>query len=629
MIGRVVFTSMLSCFIYFSQGQSFTEVAFDSGINMVYEDKGMMGGGCVFFDYDNDGFEDIFVTGGLVNDGLFRNNGDGSFTNRAPFSGIITPDTICSTAVAAGDINNDGCKDLIITTSHSSFSDFFRGAPDLLFLNNCDGTFTNISVTAGIVKEGFGIGATFGDVNLDGFLDIYISNYIEEIAFEYDSVLGAEVFAHIPQQNFLYINNGDNSFTESAALYGVGDNGTTLASAFTDFDQDKDIDLFVSNDFGYYIKPSTLYENQYPANQFFDAGTSTGFYSQIYGMGIAIGDYDNDGDYDYYESNFGRNIFYQNEGNGTFTDQSEATGTENDFVVADSTYVSWGTFFADTDNDSDLDLFVSNGFISSDEPAPLANPANFNSYYVNQGDGTFTEEAAMSSLDDEYIARGAAYSDYDNDGDIDIFSVVINKVPDGLVHDVFGNPLRVMLYRNDSSNGNNWVKIKLQGVDCNRDAFGSKVTIYSSGQSFVREIDGGSSHASHNTTIAHFGLGLLTGVDSVMVSWLGGDDEMFYDVNINEQKLLVQGTSTNSIGLDNSKINLRVYPTLFKNTINISSDEKITFQLYDARGELILEDKLRSLDYELNNLEFLPSGIYFLSFISDDGFITSRKIIKE
>lgn len=621
---------------YVLKSQTFTEVSRDIGVEKVHKDMIFMGGGCAFFDYDNDGFEDIFITGGRDEEALFRNNGDGTFTNMIEGSGIVKHDTLTSNSVSIGDINNDGCKDIFIGTT---IKDVYVSShtPNLLFINNCDGTFTDITESAGLLEHiSYGMGATMGDVNQDGWMDIYVVNYIEFPKVDIDS-LGEPFFDHYPQDNYLYINNGDNTFTESAASYGVGDYACSLASAFTDYDQDGDVDLFVSNDFGYYVEPTSMYRNEFPSPSFSDVGDESGINSQIYGMGIAIGDYDEDGDFDYYETNFGRNILYQNQGDGTFLDKATETGTENTWVTFNSTTtISWAAFFGDFTNNTYLDLFVANGFLGAGDPAPMPDLQNYNAYYQNNQNGTFTNIANLLAVNSPWSCRGGAFGDYDNDGDLDFIAVVIDEF--AFAYDTIDNPLRSLVYRNDTNNDNNWVAFQLQGVDIIRDAYGSRVELYADGRKFIREVDGGSSHASHNSSRIHFGLGNITEIDSVKFVWQGADAETYTDIEINDYYLIIQGTYEEPVANSelNTDFNFNVFPTVFNDEVNVSLElpkNKLTsFYIYDNRGALVqtLEKKeLPQGEHYINfdDLNHLPTGIYYLK-VNIGGKVMAKKMIK-
>ena len=512
--------------------QTFTEVSQVSGIDHLCFSPTLIGGGCAFFDYDNDGHLDIYVTGGILRDKLYHNQGDGTFVETGIIAGLQKTGNMYTQGVVTGDINNNGYRDIFVTVWGFNHNFFIQPSSNLLFRNNGNGTFTDISASAGINDSAWSVSAAFGDYNLDGWLDIYVGNYVDSSGFINDSTGETIGFSHKGSRNYLYINNGDGTFSEQSASLGVDQDGTALAVAFTDYDQDGDMDIFIANDFGEWVHPNVMLQNNYPLNSFTDVSQAANIDAAIYGMGIAIGDYDEDLDFDYYVTNLGRNVLHNNNGSGVFTDMTDSAGVTNTTVDSLLT-TGWGAAFLDYDNDTYLDLFVANGaipaadFIKTNERDP-------NKLYKNNMDGTFTDVSVLEGVSDSSVARGFAFGDYDNDGDNDLLIVVTRRDTNNNDH--------VLLFRNDLSNGNHWLKVKVQGVKANRDGFGSLVRVVSHGRSWIREIDGGSSHASQHSSIAHFGLGSYTTVDSVIVSWPGGGDQVITNLMADQQIHVIQDT---------------------------------------------------------------------------------------
>lgn len=290
--------------VFCQSEQMFTDVSLSVGIDHRAIPSDLLftaQGGGAWFDYDMDGDEDLYLTGGAYSDALYENDGNGNFidvTNSAGFSAMAAVNTM---GVVTGDIDNDGYREIFITTedSHSNH----------LFYNNGDGTFTDISVSSNTDQGGNSNTATFGDFNLDGYLDLYVTNWAVD-TFDLSEI---ESFPTPPEfmlsldsipamQNYLYVNNGDLTFTEQCGPLGVADpTGLGLAPTFTDFDNDHDPDLMVGNDFGSVDgnSPNHLFENTYPVIGFTDVSESYDFDVGMASMGIAIGDYDEDGDLDY------------------------------------------------------------------------------------------------------------------------------------------------------------------------------------------------------------------------------------------------------------------------------------------------------------------------------------------
>ncbi|MEM6724744.1 MAG: FG-GAP-like repeat-containing protein [Bacteroidota bacterium] len=372
--------------------------------------------------------------------------------------------------------------------------------------------------------------------------------------------------------------------------YGMQDYGCGLAVASTDYDRDGDPDVLVTNDFGAWVFPDRLFQNQYPNLQMVELGAASGADNAIYGMGIAIGDYDNDLDLDYYYSNLGRNVLLENQGDGTFIDVATPANVENtDYMIDPFTtrlVTSWGTAFFDYDHDTYVDLYVCNGYVPA---AEFIATTNFdpNKLYRNQGDGTFVDEAANLGVDDGNVGRGFAIGDYDNDGDMDMIVVNVNEF-------VTGNAL-VRLYRNDLDGQANWFKVYLEGVQSNRDAYGAQVELHAGGQTFLREIDGGSSHASAHESVAHFGLADLDYVDSITVYWPGGFRESFCGYDVNQSIQLLEGSGQSNCSVTSIESNMpanlmaRLFPNPSPGELNVelvlTNTDELFIELYDVQGK--------------------------------------------
>lgn len=596
-----------------TNAQTYTEVAQSIGIHHAHKDLNRMGGGCAFFDYNNDGYEDLYLSGGNDRDYLYRNNGNGTFSEVGIAAGLTSTSNYQTFGVTTGDIDNDGDRDLFLTTfmdTDSLGNDYFVN--NKLFVNQGNGTFLDQSTAAGITDSTMSIAATFGDFNKDGFLDIYVANYLDHDGPIQDSsgnLIGimAQGFA-----NYYYINNGDGTFTQSANGSHVMDMGCGLAVAATDYDNDTDVDIYIANDFGEWNVPNTLYQNNYPNPQFTDVSISANANIGLFGMGIAIGDYNEDLHLDYYITNLGANVLLQNNGDGTFTDTTAFAGVKNGWV---DTLLStgWGCAFFDYNNDSYLDLFVANGQIPMPSTFRATHPEDPNKLYHNNGDGTFTDTSTYLGLNSPTIAHGMAYADYDNDGDIDFVAVVIDQaIPsDSMPHTLF--------YQNNSAtNTYNWVQLKLEGTLSNRDAFGTHLVIHAGGRTFLREIDGGSSHASQNTSIQHIGLQNIHQVDSIVVYWPNSAPQTFYNISINQRHTLVEGQINQHIGLEKQNNQLEVYPNPTAQQIHIRLQEVPTslfdISLCNVLGNTVYQRKNCAQSELTISLEALnlPFGLYYL-----------------
>ena len=503
---------------------AFKNVTSESGINhqfVVYE--GMFGGGACVFDVNNDGFEDLYITGGMNDDALYINNGKGKFKNIFKNSGLDATSHYVTQGVAGADINKDGWVDLFITTI--TIKDSVKTIPraeNLLFLNNGDSTFRNVTEEYGLKDLiSFSMGVSFGDINADGYPDAYIGNYFQDYDGKLSAINDATIVnANSTSKGYLLRNVNGGYFSNVYSDYGLSYKGFGFGGSFTDFDNDYDVDLLVNHDFGFKAMPNVFLQNEYPNNEFINRAKELGMDLQINAMGTAIGDYNFDGFLDYYITNIRFNRFMVSQGAGKpYVDKSKELGM--DYIS-----ISWGTNFADFDHDTDLDLFVANGDLNPND-VPLAD------YYFENNDGKFTEKAPVVGLNDYGVGRGSVVFDMDNDGDLDL--LVINQKA------VYNYPVpsETHLYRNDGANGN-WLKVVLKGTDADTHGIGSRIEIVVGKIKMIREIDGGSSHLSQNSTIAHFGLGPATAVDSVIVTWTGGKRQTITNQSVNKVITIIE-----------------------------------------------------------------------------------------
>lgn len=503
----------------------FSDVTEEAGINhqfVVYE--GMFGGGACVFDFNNDGFEDLFITSGMNEDVLYRNNGDGTFKNIYNGSGLdITRHYVTQGAVGA-DVNKDGWVDLFITTITSKDSTkIIPREKNLLFLNNGNSTFRDATQEYGLDQlYSFSTGANFGDFNADGYPDLYVGNYFLEYEGELSMISDATIVgANQTSKDYLLLNQKGKRFYNVYKKYGLDYKGFGFGGVFTDFDNDGDQDLFVNNDFGYKATPDFLMENQYPKALFKDVSVDMDMDLKINSMGTAIGDYNGDGYLDYYVTNIRFNRFMVSQGPGMpFVNKIKELGMN--YVS-----ISWGANFADFDHDGDVDLFVANGDLNPN-CVPMAD------FYFKNERGRFTESARAVGLNDYGMGRGSVVFDIENDGDPDI--LVINQKP------VLSYPVSSMtrLYRNDSATGH-WIKVALKGDNAVTRGLGSRIEVVTGKTRMIREIDGGgSSHLSQNSTIAHFGLGTATSADSIIVTWTGGKKQVLTNQNVDQLLTVVE-----------------------------------------------------------------------------------------
>jgi hypothetical protein len=456
-------------FVPSAYGQFFTKITTGNLVN----DAGSSFG-CSWNDYDNDGFLDLFVANYLNQTNfLYQNNHDRTFT-RILNNGIVSDDGN-SISCSWGDYDNDGDLDIFIANWEQK---------NALYQNNGDGTFTGVTEGEIVNDEGKSMGCSWADYDNDGYLDLFVTNYV--------------------QSNALYHNNGDNTFTKIAAGEIVTDQGFSAGCGWGDYDNDGFVDLYVVN----WGRNNFLYHNN-------GDGTFTKITegeivnSRARSLGCSWGDYDNNGYLDLFVTNWDRNNFlYHNNGDGTFTK------INGDPIVEDRgffTNSNWG----DYDNDGDLDMFITNW----DE-----DPQQKNMLYRNNGNETFTKIGVGDIVNDEGPSIGSSWGDIDNDGDLDL--IVTN---DGEVNN--------FLYLNNG-NRNNWTNIKCVGISSNASAIGAKVrvkaTINNQSVWQMQEISGQTGYASQNSLNAEFGLKDAALIDSIKVEWPNGLVQVMLDITINQ-----------------------------------------------------------------------------------------------
>lgn len=503
----------------------FSDVTEAAGIShqfRVYE--GMFGGGACVFDINNDGYEDLYLTSGMNNDQLLLNQKDGTFKNIFEGSGLESTNEYATQGVSGADVNRDGWVDLFITTINKKGNKTgIPRAENLLFINNGNNTFRNATKEYGINDlYSFSTGGSFGDFNADGYPDLYVGNYF----LEYDGPLteindATIVNASKTAEGYLLLNKDGKRFKNVYKEYGLDHRGFGFGGVFTDYDNDGDQDLFINNDFGYKAKPNYLLRNNYPKESFTYVEKETGMDLRINAMTTAVGDYDNNGYLDYFVTNIKFNRFMVNQGAGKpYKDMSKELGMSM-FTI------SWGANWADFDQDGDLDLFVSNGDLNP-------NCVPMGDFLFENINGHFQENARAAGINDYGMGRGSVVFDFDNDGDMDV--LVVNQKP---IKD-YPMPSITKLYRNDSTHGN-WLKVALVGTQAEKHGIGSRVKIVLGKSQMIREIDGGgSSHLSQNSTIAHFGLGNATVIDSVIVTWTGGNRQVLLNQAANQTLTVVE-----------------------------------------------------------------------------------------
>jgi hypothetical protein len=501
------------------------------------------GCGAAAFDYDGDGWLDVFLVNGTTLEGfpagqeptahLYRNRGNGTFEDVTARAGLTQGGW--GQGACTGDYDNDGHEDLFVS---------YYGQ-DRLFHNKGDGTFEDVTARAGLSRATtrWGTGCAFLDYDRDGALDVFVANYIDldlKTAPRPDSGLcrykGIKVACGPPGlaggKNALFHNRRDGTFEDVSARAGILKAAGTygLGVSTLDFDDDGWTDLYVAND----SNPATLYRNAHDGT-FTDVASQAGCaYSQDAkpqaGMGVAVGDYDRNGTMDVFKTNFAgdTSTLYANTGQGFCEDRTFAAG-----LGVNTRWLGWGTGFVDLDNDGWLDLFLVNGHVYP-EVWQLPTEAAYQQrkvVYRNLANGRFADvsEALGPPVTVPKAGRGAAFGDFDNDGDVDIVVNNVHDTPD--------------LFRLRADPANHWVLLKLQGTKSNRSAIGARVRLDAGGGSQWQEVRGGGSYASQNDQRVHFGLGAATRIDRVEVRWPNGQVEQWRDLPVDRIHTLVEGSA--------------------------------------------------------------------------------------
>jgi hypothetical protein len=479
-----------------------------------------MGSGAAWGDYDNDGHLDLYLCD-IVNAGssggnrLFRNKGDGTFTDVTARAGVGYQGL--SMGAAWADYDNDGDLDLVVTSY----------GPILLYRNRGGGTFEEVSRAAGLSRfEGFWAGVSWADYDRDGFADFYVCGYVkyrfepqllQKASQQYEAVVPYTLnpSSYPPERNLLFHNNGDGTFTEVGRRARVDNiTGRSLSAAWCDFDGDGWPDLYVAND----ISDNAMFRNL--GNGRLEDISHAAWVADYRGaMGLAVGDWDRDGDQDMFVTHWiaQENAFYWNQrfsrGGGSkpgplrFTDIADMVGLGQISL----NYIGWGASFFDYDNDGQPDLFAVNGSTFQDEkdPSRLVPMKNQLFWQKSPEDGFFEVGAASGPVfQEQHAGRGAAFADYDDDGDVDIVVVNHSEAP--------------LLLRNEDGNRNRWLKVRVQPAKSNRSGLGALVEIEAAGNRQSQEIGSQASYLSQNAREAHFGLGTASQVDRVTVRFPSG-----------------------------------------------------------------------------------------------------------
>jgi hypothetical protein len=486
------------------------------------------GAGVAFFDYDGDGHLDIyFVNGsylkevshprgrklaGKLRNALYRNNGNGTFTDVTIRAGVGNQGY--GMACISADYDNDGDADLFITNY----------GPNVLFRNNGDGTFTDVTGKAGVGGGNlFSTGCTFLDYDGDGYLDLYVGNYLLYDP-NYKYYYAAEAFpgplSYQGQADTLYRNRGNGTFEDVTRKAGVfKPQGRAMGVASCDLDNNGSMDIFVANDAmeNYFYRSSGK-------GTFIDIAllSGTGFGQNgeaTSAMGPEFGDFDLDGLMDIMVPDMAYSCLYRNTGKGLFVEMSAQSG----IAAACGQYTSWSGNFFDYDNDGLLDIFISNGDSHHLEPEE-------DLMFRNMNGKQFRDVSAQTGKDfqTKFVGRGSAAGDFDNDGDLDILVLNLNDRP--------------RLMRNDGGNRNHWLMVRLIGKQSNLDAIGSRVCLTSGGITQTRNVISSSGYLSQSDNRLHFGLGKNKKAEKIEIRWPDGKVQMLKNIDANQILTITEKT---------------------------------------------------------------------------------------
>ncbi|HET7221431.1 MAG TPA: CRTAC1 family protein [Vicinamibacterales bacterium] len=511
----------------------FVDVTDKAGIGFVHAsgasaDKFMFetfGSGVAWIDYDNDGYADLYFVNGAPGaaNALYHNNKDGTFTDVTRQAGVAADanKTAYKTGVAVGDIDNDGDLDLYVTAF----------GPNLLFRNDGNGTFTDITARAGVAGPAteWSTSTGFVDVDRDGDLDLYVVNYLDfsQADNPYCGLRkeGHRMYCHPTMfdgmADRLYRNEGNGTFTDVSKVAGIANPaGKGLGIAVCDFDRDGDSDIYIAND----TVRNFLYSNNGDGT-FRDVAYGAGVGYDLNGkpqagMGVDCADVDGNGYPDIFVTNFSEelNSFYQNRGDGMFDDESAQPGLKTGFLP-----LGFGAKMFDADNDGDLDVHITNGHVIDNVALyqPNLSYAQKDLFYENVG-GRFRDISAQAGpgLHAERVGRGLAVADFDNDGRLDVVISSVGRKP--------------ALLKNLGGAGRNWLLIRARGTKSNRYGLGATVRIQTADGLQVREINNVASYLASNDVQLHVGLGGANIVQRIEVLWPSGTKQTLTDVPANQ-----------------------------------------------------------------------------------------------
>ncbi|MCH9662020.1 MAG: FG-GAP-like repeat-containing protein [Bacteroidetes bacterium] len=563
------------CFIIVSPSLAqvqFTESATTLGCGNSSYGTGTLGGGISFFDFDQDGWDDITVASEEGSPIRFFKNNLGFFSE----VDLGIDNSFELKTVQWVDFDNDGDYDFFATSNIDQ---------NKLYENDGSMNFTDITVEAGLYMEAhWSYGSSWGDFNNDGWLDVFIASHYELDEGYY---------------NVLFRNNGDGTFTDVSVQAGIFQASfISFCSAFFDYDKDGWQDIYVAND---RAPVNQLYHNNGDGT-FTEVGASSGTGISIDAMSTTIDDHNNDGWLDIYVTNTGAgNAFLENNGDGTFTDLAHTNGTLMESVA-------WGAVFLDGDNGGIKDLYVS---AMVDDP----NVALTAAYYEDDGSGLYFIPSNAGLYEDHAVSFGNAIGDITNNGYPDIS--VLNFSP----NDMF-------LFKNEGTSGNNWLKVALEGTQSNRQGIGSWIEISVDGEKQYNYTLCGEGYLGQNSAYEFFGIGTASNIDYVKVTWLSGIVDIVENPEINTMMTIVEGST---LGLSNfDKSTALIYPNPSEGFMTIEVSQQFIgrpMTILDASGRIV-KTMVLSSKKQIITTNDLSAGIYFIRLGNKTAIITEKLVIK-
>ena len=621
----------------------FKDVTGPAGIYMRASAVGDIGGGVVIFDFDGDGWDDIYMAGGLDSDKLYLNMHDGTFKN------IATPEfAVHDTTFPPGskgfrtyphggiafDYDNDGFPDIYSVCENR----------DILWHNNGDGTFSDRTQSAQLnfpLDANESNSATFGDFNGDGFNDFYVARWIDLNRFISDGEGNYVGYAHQGFPDWFYVNNGDGTFTDRAAELNVGnDTGCGNVAVFFDYDRDGDLDLLVGNDFGVELLPKRVYKNMLMETgkaYFVRVDTLIGMQSHLFSMGIGPNDYDRDGNFDFYETTIGPEKLMKNNGDGTFSDVAKTTlPSFNGFERGGSGYytTSWTALMADYDNDGWEDGFIVHGYEGGIAPWISNQNQMDTSIFLYNNNGIFEDytDLAMSGQYLNMKARGAAYFDFNHDGKLDLCIGSLALNPSVITPD-----FRILqnITPDRADNSNHWLEMRFTAKRTAKEGIGTIADVWAGGIRHSRQVSTGGGFGSQNSLMQHVGLGKYSKIDSLNVFWpadkyLHRQIDHYYNLPVDTLLYFTEQTGAESVASAPSPGQVNIFPSPARNYLNVQNlTPAVTkrFEIYDILGTRQIDVNGSESAFSLSVGNLKP-GCYVLR-ITTNGNTVTKQFIKE